>query len=370
MRSRLILPGALLAASVLPAQGVAGSTPDVGAVTSVPSKQANAAILDSLNGIPDLVDPVTHEGTGEAIDQAQAAAEANSKLSNTKAKGASGATGSGKRAQAEAWKNDQAKKAGWLKKLGQAINVIDVVSTGAKAAGHLVEGDAIGAGEVVVNDLVKKGTAAIGAILGTAVGGPFGAVVGSGAGEELHNATTGQWITKKADDIRNQQAKDAQLGFAQAGRYTGQLHWTYNPPHQEGAMQPPMTIQYDGPITADLDRDGNLKIHYDLKGGMPGLGISGATAGIGMNLTLSASGDLAGTAKDGSFTAEGTSKGTSTFNVDYGGAQGAPANQSQTTSGSGSIKASGTYTRETMTGTILIGASSGQSIPFTLSKSR
>lgn len=370
MRSTLLLPSALLAASVLHGQGVAGGSVDLGAVSSANPKQTNAAILDSLNGIPDVVEPATHEGTGEAIDQAQKAAEANSQLSNTKAKGPSGASGSGKRAQAGAWKNQQAQKAGWLKKLGNAINVIDIVSTGAKAAGHLAEGDAVGAGEVVVNDLVKKGTAIIGGLIGSAFAGPYGAVIGAGGAEEIHKATTGPWITKKADDIRDQQARDAQLGFAQAGRYAGQLHWSYNPPHQEGAMQPPMTIQYSGPITADLDRDGNLKIHYDLKGGMPGLGVSGATAGIGMSLQLTATGDLAGMAKDGSFAAEGTSKGSSTFNVDYGGAQGAPENQSQTNTGSGAIKASGTYTRETMIGTLVTGGAGGQSIPFTLTKTR
>jgi hypothetical protein len=370
MRSLILLSCPFLCASLLQGQETAGGTADLGPVISVSSQQSNAAILDVLNGVPDRVEPATHEGTGEAVDQAQKAAQANANLSNTKAKGLSGASGSGKRAQASAWKNDQAKKAGWLKKLGSALGVIDIVSTGAKAAGHLVEGDAVGAGQVVVSDLVKKGTAAVGAILGTAIGGPLGGVVGAGAGEELHGATTDKWIADKADSIRDQQAQEAMLGFAQAGRYTGQLHWTYNPPAQEGAMQPPMSIQYDGPITADLDKDGNLKIHYDLKGGMPGLGVSGATAGIGMSLQMSAAGDLTGTAKDGSFNAEGISKGTTKFNVDYGGAQGAPENQSQSNSGSGPVKATGTYTRETMTGTLTSPGGGGQPISFTLTKTR
>ena len=300
---------------------------------------------------PTAVDLTTHEGTGEAIDQAQKAAAANAGLSNTQAKGPSGASGSGKRAQAGAWKADQARKAGFLDKLGKASGVIDLVSTAAKAAGHLVEGDSVGAGAVIVDDLVKKGTAAVGAVIGTAAtGSPVGAVVGAGAFEELHNATTGKLITAAETAITTQKAQDAMLGFAQTGRYTGQLNWTYNPPAQEGAMQPPMTIQYTGPVTADLDKDGNLKMHYDLKGGMPGL-VAGATAGIGMSLQMSATADLTGTAKEGTFTAEGISKGTTKFNVDYGGAQGAPENQSQSNSGSGPIKASGTYTRETMTGT-------------------
>jgi hypothetical protein len=367
--NRLTLLVCLLGPSILTAQVVSAGTVDLGPVVSADPRQSNAAILDSLNGIPDAVEPATHEGTGEAIDQAQQAAAANGNLSNTKAKGPSGASGSGKRAQATAWKSDQAKKAGFLDKLGKILDVIDVVSTAAKAAGHLVEGDTIGAGEVVVNDLTKKGAAALGSAFGTAVGGPMGAVVGAGAAEEIHNATTGKLISKTADAIRDQQAQDAMLGYAQAGRYTGQVQWTFTPPAQEGAMQPPMAIQYSGPVTADLDKEGNLKMHYDLKGGMPGLGVSGATAGIGMSLQMNAVADLAGTAKEGKFTANGISKGTTKFNVDYGGAQGAPENQSQTNNASGPIKATGTYTRETMTGTFS-SPGGGPPISFVLTKTR
>lgn len=359
----------LLLPSGLTAQGLAGGSVDLGPVVSADPRQTNAAILDVLNGIPDIVEPATHEGTGEAIDQAQQAAAAKANLSNTKAKGSSGASGSGKRTQATAWKSDQARKAGFLDKLGKVLDVIDVVSTVAKAAGHLVEGDTIGAGEVVVNDLTKKGAAAIASAAGTAMAGPVGAVVGAGAAEEIHNATTGTLVAKTADALRDQQARDAMLGFAQAGRYAGQLRWNYNPPAQEGAIQPPMAIQYTGPVTADLDRDGNLKMHYDLKGGMPGLGVSGATAGIGMSLEMRAVADLTGTAKDGKFAAEGTSQGTTKFNVDYGGAQGAPENQSQSNRGSGPINASGIFTRETMTGTFT-SPGGGPPIDFVLTKAR
>ena len=370
IRNSLALLTILVSPPALAAQGISAGTADLGPVVSASPKTSGAAILDSLNGLPGLVEPATHEGTGEAIDQAQQAAEANANLSNTKAKGPSGASGSGKRAQAGAWKADQARKAGFLDRLGKILDVIDIVSTVAKAAGHLVEGDTIGAGEVVVNDLTKKGAAALGSAAGTAVGGPVGAVVGAGAAEEIHNATTGKWISNTADAIRNQQAKDAMLGSSQTGRYVGQMHWTYNPPMQEGAMQPPMTIQYSGPVTADLDKAGNLKMHYDLKGGMPGLGVSGATAGIGMSLQMSAVADLTGTAKDGKFTAAGTSQGTTQFNVNYGGAQGAPQNQSQTNNASGPVTATGTYTREAMTGTFTSPGGQGQPIDFVLTKTR
>lgn len=359
----------LLGPAILQAQ-IAGGTADLGPVVSVSPGQSNAAILDSLNGIPDLVEPGTHEGTGKAIEVAQDAAQAKANLSNTQAKRASGVSGHGKRAQAQAWKNDQARKAGYLDKLGKVLNVIDVVSTAAKAAGHLAEGDAIGAGEVIVSDLTKKGMATIGATIGTVFGGPMGGVVGAAGGEEIHKGSTGRLIAGAADAIRDQQARDAQLGFSQTGRYTGQLDWTYTPPAEAGAMQPPMAIHYAGPVTADLDRDGVLKIHYELKGSMPGLGVSGATAGIGLDLTMRATADLVGTAKDGRFTAEGTSKGTTTFNVDYGGAQGAPPNQSQTNSGSGAIQASGTYTRETLTGTFVSPGWTGKPISFVLTKSQ
>jgi hypothetical protein len=351
------------------AQGTAGGTVGLGPVASADARRTEAAILDVLNGVPEAVGPATHEGTGEAIDQLQQAAERNAGLSTRQAKRAAGATGSGKRIQADAFRSSQARKAGFLDRLGKVLDIVDLVGSGAKVAGHLVEGDAVGAGEIVVSELTKKGAAVAGAAVGTAVAGPAGAVVGAGAGEEIHEATAGKWISQTADTIRNQQAQDALLGFAQAGRYTGTLHWTCQPPAQPGAMQPPTTIQYTGPVTADLDKDGNLKIHYDLKGGMPGLGVSGATAGIGMSLQMKATADLVGKAADGKFTAEGTSKGTTTFNVDYGGAQGAPENQSQTNSGSGTIKASGTYTRETLKGTFHSPGGSPP-VPFELAKTR
>jgi len=372
MTLRRVFP--LLVLFLIPAclagQGVSAGTVDLGPVTNSSPKASNAAILDVLNGIPGAVEPATHEGTGEAIDQAQKAAQANANLSNTKAKGASGASGSGKRTQAGAWKADQGRKAGFLDKLGKVLDTIDIVSTIAKAAGHLAEGDTVGAGEVVVSDLTKKGAAAMGSAAGTFVGGPVGAVVGAGAAEEIHKATTGKWPANAADSIRDQQAQDAMLGFALAGKYVGQLNWTYHPPMQEGAMQPAMGIQYAGPVSANLDKDGHLTMHLDVKGTMAGLGVSGATAGIGLDLQLKATAELTGIAKDGSFTAEGTSKGTSTFNVDYGGAQGAPQNQSQTNSGSGTITAAGTYTRETMTGAFTAPGYSGQPITFVLTKTR
>ena len=89
IRNSLALLTILVSPPALAAQGISAGTADLGPVVSASPKTSGAAILDSLNGLPGLVEPATHEGTGEAIDQAQQAAEANANLSNTKAKGAS-----------------------------------------------------------------------------------------------------------------------------------------------------------------------------------------------------------------------------------------------------------------------------------------
>jgi hypothetical protein len=103
---------------------------------------------------------------------------------------------------------------------------------------------------------------------------------------------------------------------------------------------------------------------------MEGLGVAGATAGIGMTLQMTVGGDLAGQAKDGVFQAKGHSSGLSRFNVDYQGHAGAPANQSQTSSGGGPVAASGTFTRETLTGTLTSSGVNAKPIAFTLTKQR
>ena len=89
-----------------------------------------------------------------------------------------------------------------------------------------------------------------------------------------------------------------------------------------------------------------------------------------MTMQMTVSADLVGKAKDGVFQAKGQSSGTSRFNVDYRGASGAPANQSQNSTGGGPAEASGTFTRESLSGTIVSPGVKAKPITFTLTKQR
>lgn len=131
-----------------------------------------------------------------------------------------------------------------------------------------------------------------------------------------------------------------------------------------------MSVRFQGPMTADLDRDGNLKIHYDLKGTLDGLGVAGATVGINMGFSVTTTGDLTGLAKEGTFQAKGTSHGTSHFKADFGGLANAPQPQRQDSTFSGAMTASGSYTRETLTGTLSSPNVQAKPMTFVLTKGR
>lgn len=351
------------------AQDTAGGTARLGPPLRVPQEQANGSVLDVLNGVPDAMGPLTHEGTGKALEELKNIYDQKANLSNTAAKGASGASGAGKRAQAVEWKGAQAKKAGFLDQVGKALNKLDLWGKFWQGAGRAWEGDYIGVGELAVDEATKKLLAAGGAAGGAAMGGPLGSVIGAGAAEELHTQTTGKWIAGKADDLRTQKAKEAMLGVGWSGRYRGTVTWTQTVADPNG-MAPPMTFHFSGPMTADLDaKTGALRIEYSLKGSAPSL-VGGATAGISMDLSMTSSGTLTGRAEGGSFSAEGTATSTSRFRASFGGYQGAPPPQDQTQQGSAAVRAGGTYTREALTGTLTTPGSPTKPLTFTLIKER
>lgn len=351
------------------AQETAGGTARLGPPLRVPQEQANGSVLDVLNGVPDAMGPLTHEGTGKALEELKNIYDQKANLSNTAAKGASGASGAGKRAQAMEWKGAQAKKAGFLDKVGKTLNKLDIWGKFVQGVGRAWEGDYIGVGELAVDEATKKLLAGAGAAGGTALGGPLGSVAGAAAGEELHTRTTGKWIAGAADDLRTQKAKEAMLGVGWSGRYRGTVTWTQTVADPNG-MAPPMTFHFSGPMTADLDaKTGALRIEYSLKGSAPSL-VGGATAGISMDLSMTSSGTLTGRAEGGSFSAEGTATSTSRFRASFGGYQGAPPPQDQTQQGSASVRAGGTYTREALTGTLTAPGSPTKPLTFTLIKER
>ena len=82
------------------------------------------------------------------------------------------------------------------------------------------------------------------------------------------------------------------------------------------------------------------------------------------------SGALTGRAEGGSYSPAGPATSGSHFRADFGGLAGAPPPQEQTQRGSATVRASGTYTRETLTGTLTTPGSQARPLNFTLSKGR
>ncbi len=335
--------------------------------------QSDAAVRKALDGLADRLtvftdaaEPLTHEGTGKLVEELKTLYEGKANTSNKKAKQIVGATGANKRAQAQPWKQAQAGKAAFYDKLGKALNFLDLFGKGVQGATYVWEGDYVGGGQLVLDEVTKKALAALGA-LGGSLGGPVGSVAGAAAGEELHKETTSKWIGALADWLRNKNAKDANLGLPLSGRFTGTVTWSQTVGDPSG-MAPPMTFTFTGPMTADYDaRTGGLKLAYNLTGRAPDM-LRGATVGISMDMTLQASGHLEGKVVDGQFTASGTSTGTSRFKVDYMGAPGAPPSQEQTQRGQSAVTARGTVTREAITGTLV--PTGPQTKPFTFTLTR
>ncbi len=364
----------LAAAFTLPAwwlmaQGNQSDTARLEGVLSVPPFDGSKALYDAMDTVGTTVTTVKTEGVDKTLEIAQKAFEEASKGNRHAAKQMSGLT---KGADARAWQANQAGTGSTIRKIRFVGDLIEIVDAFSSAGGYLAEGDTTGAAAIFINALGKKGAAGLGAAGGSIVG-PAGAVVGAEGGSRAYDKYVADKVNKLADDKRNQDARDANLGFSMTGRYAGQVTWVTTPQYDASAATagaPPMTFRFQGPMTADLDRAGNLKLHYDLKGAMEGLGVAGATMGIGMTMQMSVNADLAGMAKDGVFQAKGHSSGTSQFNVDYRGHAGAPANQSQTSTGGSPVEASGTFSRETLSGTITSIGVKAKPITFTLTKQR
>ncbi len=367
-------PNAVLlwvAACILPvwwlvAQGNAADTTRLDATLNVTPFDGSKALWDAMETVGTTATTVKTEGVDKTAEIAQKTFDAAAQGNRRAAKQMSGLT---KGADARAWQAGQAGKANTLRKMRLVGDLIEIVDAFGSAGGYLAEGDTTGAAAIFINALGKKGAAALGAA-GGSLAGPAGAIVGAEGGGQGYDAYVADKVTKLADDKRNRDALNANLGFSQTGRYAGQVSWVTTPPFDPSTGAPPMTFRFQGPMTADLDREGNLKLHYELKGGMEGLGVAGATMGIGMTMQMTVSADLVGKAKDGVFQAKGTSTGTSRFNVDYQGRAGAPANQSQNSTGGGPAEASGVFTRETLSGTITSPGVKAKPITFTLTKQR
>ncbi len=360
-RRRLLATGAVVA---LAAQN-AGDTLPLPPLNT-PGPDVGKAVYDTMETVGTTVKDLKTEGVDKTLELAQKHFQ---DLSQGNRRGAKQASGLTKGADARAWQSSQGGRAKTLQKIRIVGDLIEVVDAFSGAAGYLAEGDTTGAAAIFVNALGKKAASAAGAGLGSALG-PAGAVVGAEGGDRAYQAYVADRVTKAADDKRNRDALAANLGHAMTGRYAGNVTWVAQAPYDAASGAPPMSVRFQGPMTADLDREGRLRIHYELKGVMEGLGVAGATAGLNLGFTLETSGDLEGLAKDGTFQAKGQSRGTSHFRADFGGLPNAPAPQRQDSAFSGAMEARGTFTRETLTGTLSSPQVHAKPMTFVLTKQR
>jgi hypothetical protein len=97
-----------------------------------------------------------------------------------------------------------AKQGSFLSKLGNALQILDFVSVAAQGAGYLYEGDATGAVGVVANEVAKKTSEGVGALVTSFV--PGGPVFGSWAGNKAW-----QKYLKPVIDEREQNLREAEL---------------------------------------------------------------------------------------------------------------------------------------------------------------
>lgn len=100
----------------------------------------------------------------------------------------------------------------WFDKAARVLQVVDFVSTTAKAVGYLAEGDKQGAVGIFVSDVAKKVTVAAGEIglSGVPVVGP---TLGAEAGERVYEGYIEPAISGKVDAMRVAQKKEEMLGM-------------------------------------------------------------------------------------------------------------------------------------------------------------
>lgn len=186
------------------------------------SQTTGQALLNSWFSItPDATEVLTHDAVGAGAatmsKQAGKAAENLEKLREAIQKQPTGKMSEGLRKIRERLLNqsknaigDLKDEAKWFDKFGTALEVINIVSVGAKAAGYAAEGDFDGAAGAAVDEIAKKVTTGLGMIL-TTPAGPAGPIVGAALGEEFHDKVTRRAIESNVSELRTQHAKDRML---------------------------------------------------------------------------------------------------------------------------------------------------------------
>ncbi|MBK7586179.1 MAG: hypothetical protein IPI67_39095 [Myxococcales bacterium] len=167
-----------------------------------------------------VVGVVTHEGTGEALDVMQKSVERAKQVQDDLKAGVETAlqtrSGAAKKLgkklveESKGVSAEYAKEISWLDKLKKLAQIIDIVSTGAKVAGNLAEGDTQGAKHALVDDVCKKVCAAGGAAALSWIPG-VGSIAGAAGGEEAYKKYLKPLLDKRDQELREKAAKDAQL---------------------------------------------------------------------------------------------------------------------------------------------------------------
>ncbi|MFH1435410.1 MAG: hypothetical protein ABIJ56_06810 [Pseudomonadota bacterium] len=187
------------------AQDVANGTPDLMARTP-----ANSSLGDLGRLSEDFIDAagtvLGHEATQTGMHEGAKRLDINAEKFE-KLKKIYRATGQD---QAEKAAGELSKEAAGdavffrkLKKFFQAVNVAGGVS---RVAGHLSVGDKTGAAYSLLDELLKNGAAAAGAMIGAPI--PFlGPVMGALAGEELHKKYGSKFLENRVQDILDEEAR-------------------------------------------------------------------------------------------------------------------------------------------------------------------
>lgn len=186
------------------------------------AKAPPTAAADAEDTLISVVDLATREPVGPALDglisQTEKAAELQKGLEAQVSTAAStpGLSGAMKEKgkalvdESKKVREELAKESSWLKGAKKALQIIDFVSTGSKAAAHLAEGDKTGAVTVIVDDACKKACAAAGAFGMSWLPG-IGPIAGSAAGEEFHTAYVRPGLDKREKELRDQEYRERYL---------------------------------------------------------------------------------------------------------------------------------------------------------------
>lgn len=248
MRSHLLAGAALAAAIALAplAAQVSGGSASLNPPGSVSQTWAadSGAVMDNLSADRNqaLFKDLARQFTADAARQHTLASELQKLASNPKMSPALKREGMRKALEMHMDASGGEKASGYADKVGKVLQRINMVSTGMKALGYVVEGDFTGAAGVLIQETTKSGMAAGGGLLGSWV--PGGQFLGANLGEMAHD----EYVKKAIDSYEN-----AIRDKAYVDKYVGKP-W----------LRPQVILDRDGTVRAlppdqYMDKDGVIR---------------------------------------------------------------------------------------------------------------